>query len=235
MNCIVIDDETLAREIICHFIHNDEQLKLLGEFDNPLDAIRFLNTHKEVDVIFLDVHMPAFTGFDFLQTMPSLPAVILTTSDRNLAIEAFEYHCIVDFLAKPVKEERFKKAVLVAKSWKKVLDNSFEEVPDESSRDLFVNIDNKLIKIDIPSIEYIRVQGQYLQISAGKKSYTLHITAMADIESKLPAENFLRIHKTVIINIGKVLDIEEYAVAIAKQRLPLSNDGKEALLKKLKV
>lgn len=235
MNCIVIDDETFAREIICHFIQNDEQLKLLGDFDNPLNAIRFLNTNKDVDLIFLDVHMPAFTGFDFLQTMPSLPAVILTTSDRNLAIEAFEYHCIVDFLAKPIKEERFKKAVLVAKSWKKVLDTNFEEVPDDAGRDLFVNIDNKLIKIDIPSIDYLRVQGQYLQINAGKKSYTLHITAMQEIERKLPADSFLRVHKTVIINIGKVLDIEDYAVVVAKQRLPLSNDGKEALLKKLKI
>ena len=108
MNCIIIDDEEMARSIIEKMIENTSQLNLLKEFSNAIHAIKYLNENN-VDLIFLDIHMPDFTGFDFIKTIKSPPKIILITSDKNFAIEAFEYECIVDYLVKPITEDRFQK------------------------------------------------------------------------------------------------------------------------------
>ena len=110
MNCIIIDDEEMARAIIEKMIGRTTQLNLLQEFSNALHAIKYLN-QNEVDLIFLDIHMPDFTGFDFIQTIKNPPKIILVTSDKNFAIEAFEYECIIDYLVKPITEDRFQKAI----------------------------------------------------------------------------------------------------------------------------
>jgi two-component SAPR family response regulator len=99
MNCIIIDDEEMARAIIARFITSNTDIVIVSEFSNALQAIKYLNQNK-VDLIFLDIHMPDFTGFDFVQTIKNPPKIILVTSDRNFAIEAFEYECIVDYLVK---------------------------------------------------------------------------------------------------------------------------------------
>ena len=100
MNCIVIDDEEMARAIIGQMVNDHKDLNLLQDFSNAMQAIKYLN-QNEVDLIFLDIHMPDFTGFDFIQTIKNPPKVILVTSDKNFAIEAFEYECIVDYLVNP--------------------------------------------------------------------------------------------------------------------------------------
>ena len=104
MNCIIIDDEEMARAIMMQFIANYTDIEVLADFSNAIEAIKFLN-QNEVDLIFLDIHMPNFTGFDFIQTIKNPPHIILVTSDRNFAIEAFEYECIVDYLVKNSKFE----------------------------------------------------------------------------------------------------------------------------------
>ena len=109
MKCIIIDDEEMASAIIEQLISNFQRLILVESFSNAMDAIKYLNQNP-VDLIFLDIHMPDFTGFDFIQTIKNPPKVILITSDKNFAIEAFEYECIVDYLVKPISEERFEKA-----------------------------------------------------------------------------------------------------------------------------
>jgi len=120
MNCIVIDDEALARTIISKMITSHPALNFIDEFENAMEAIKFLNQSTvPIDIIFLDIHMPGFTGFDFIQTIKNPPLVILITSDRNFAIEAFEYKCIVDYLVKPITEERFLKAISKIEAKKK--------------------------------------------------------------------------------------------------------------------
>ena len=110
MNCIIIDDEEMARAIMGKMIESTSQLNVLQEFSNAINAIKYLN-QNEVDLIFLDIHMPDFTGFDFIQTIKNPPKIILVTSDKNFAIEAFEYECIIDYLVKPITEDRFQKAI----------------------------------------------------------------------------------------------------------------------------
>ena len=110
MNCIIIDDEKMARVIIRTLCNQIKSLNLIEEFTNAIEAIKFLN-ENQVDLIFLDIHMPNFSGLDFIKTLKDPPKIIFTTSDPKFAIEAFEYDFIVDYLLKPVELPRFEKAV----------------------------------------------------------------------------------------------------------------------------
>jgi DNA-binding LytR/AlgR family response regulator len=198
MNCIIIDDEETARVIIAHMVVNYTDLKLEEQFPSAISAMKFLNQNT-VDLIFLDIHMPDFTGFDFIQTLKDPPNIILITSDKNFAIEAFEYECIVDYLVKPLNEERFLKAIQKAKS----ITSVSKKVPapqQDTNKEFYVNIDRRLIKIDITSIQVVEAKGDYIYIKTDTKNYTVHST-LKKIEDKLPQDIFLKVHRSFIINI----------------------------------
>ena len=233
MNCIIIDDEETARVILKKLIANNSKLNYQTEFSNAIQAIKYLNQNK-VDLIFLDIHMPDFTGFDLLQTLKKPPLIILTTSDRNFAIKAFEYNCVVDYLAKPILQERFDKAVDKTILYQQRNDKTVESpIPENHSvNDLYVNIDRRLIKIDIPLIKYIEARGDYIFISMDDKNYTVHST-MKKIEDKLPNNIFLKVHRSFIINIKKIVDIEDNSVLIGKNVIPVSRANRAELMNRL--
>lgn len=234
MNCIIIDDEATARAIITQLCANEASLNVLEEFPNAIQAIKYLN-QNEVDLIFLDIHMPDFTGFDFIETVKNPPKIVLTTSDANFAIQAFEYDCIVDYLVKPITPERFNKAIqkaeTIASQPKKVAKSS-DDVETTSGNDLYVNIDRRLIKIDIPSIYLVEAKGDYIQIKTEAKNYTVHST-LKKIEEKLPDSLFLKIHRSYIINVGKIIDIEDNSVLIKKDVVPVSRSNRPELMRRL--
>ena len=230
MNSIIIDDEQTAREIIKQHCAAHRELKIIDEFQNAIEALKFLNKNQ-VDLIFLDIHMPDFTGFDFIQTLKSPPNIILTTSDRNFALEAFEYDCIVDYLIKPINATRFKKAL------KKVKDRYFLSAKlsgeiNANSKQLYININRRLINIDIPSIYLVEAKGDYIQIKTELKNYTVHST-LKKIEEKLPDDLFLKVHRSYIINIKRIVDIEDNSVLIRKQVIPVSRSNRQELMKRL--
>lgn len=239
MNCILIDDEALARAIIRQMIANHSTLNFIDEFQNAMEALKFLNQSTiPIDIIFLDIHMPGFTGFDFIQTIKNPPLVILITSDRNFAIEAFEYKCIVDYLVKPITEERFLKAInkieakkLIPPSSTGISDTNLVQ-PSDTTTDFYVNIDRRLIKINIASINLIEAKGDYILIKTEDKNYTVHST-LKKIEDKLPVSSFLKVHRTYIINIKKIIDIEDNSVLIAKDVIPVSRSNRPELMKRL--
>ncbi|WP_282148266.1 LytR/AlgR family response regulator transcription factor [Algibacter lectus] len=234
MNCIVIDDEATARVIISQLCSNVPSLNVLEAFPNAMQAIKYLN-QNEVDLIFLDIHMPDFTGFDFIDTLKNPPKIILTTSDPNFAIQAFEYDCIVDYLVKPVSQERFDKAILKAEA-KQVTpvktDSNTDKAETTSGNHLYVNIDRRLIKIDIPSIYLVEAKGDYIQVKTEDKNYTVHST-LKKIEDKLPDDLFLKVHRSYIINIKKIIDIEDNSVLIKKDVIPVSRSNRPELMKRL--
>jgi len=235
MNCIIIDDEATARAIINQLCSSVESLNVLEEFPNAIQAIKYLN-QNEIDLIFLDIHMPDFTGFDFIETLKNPPKIILTTSDANFAIQAFEYDCIVDYLVKPITPERFKKAIQKAEA-KATVSSSKEANPSEniettSGNDLYVNIDRRLIKIDIPSIYLVEAKGDYIHVKTEDKNYTVHST-LKKIEEKLPDELFLKVHRSYIINFKKIIDIEDNSVLIEKEVIPVSRSNRPELMKRL--
>lgn len=234
MNCIIIDDEATARAIITQLCSNVDGLNILEEFPNAIQAIKYLN-QNDVDLIFLDIHMPDFTGFDFIETIKNPPKIILTTSDSNFAIQAFEYDCIVDYLVKPITSERFAKAIQKAESvasTPKKAKKSSDEVATTSGNDLYVNIDRRLIKIDIPSIYLVEAKGDYILIKTEDKNYTVHST-LKKIEEKLPDSLFLKIHRSYIINVDKIIDIEDNSVLIKKDVVPVSRSNRPELMRRL--
>jgi len=233
MNCIIIDDETTARLITSQLCSQIPSLKIMAEFSNAIQAIKYLN-QNEVDLIFLDIHMPDFTGFDFIQTLKNPPKIILTTSDSNFAIEAFEYDCIVDYLVKPIMLSRFEKAIKKVESavTESTKSKAKEISEDTSSNDLYINIDRRLIKIDIPSIYLIEAKGDYINVKTENRNYTVHST-LKKIEEKLPKELFLKVHRSYIINIKRIIDIEDNSVLIKKDVIPVSRSNRPELMQRL--
>ena len=234
MNCIIIDDEATARAIIEQLCSKVPSLNVLEAFPNAMQAIKYLN-QNEVDLIFLDIHMPDFTGFDFIQTLKNPPKIILTTSDAQFAIEAFEYDCIVDYLVKPIALPRFEKAIqkaatIAVKATENVGDSG--SVETSSGNDLYVNLDRRLIKIDIPSIYLIEAKGDYINVKTEDKNYTVHST-LKKIEDKLPGDLFLKVHRSFVINIKKIIDIEDNSVLIKKDVIPVSRSNRPELMKRL--
>lgn len=234
MNCIIIDDEATARTIVAQLCESVPSLNVLEAFPNAIEAMKYLNQH-EVDLIFLDIHMPDFTGFDFIQTLKNPPKIILTTSDAKFAIEAFEYDCIVDYLVKPIVLPRFEKAIhkaMSANTSSKSVANQTSKTTESKTNELYVNIDRRLIKIDIPSIYMVQAKGDYILVKTESQNYTVHST-LKKIEEKLPNELFLKIHRSYIINIHKIVDIEDNSVLIKKDVIPVSRSSRPELMKRL--
>ena len=155
-------------------------------------------------------------------------------ADTNFAIEAFEYECVIDYLVKPIEGTRFKKAI--NKAIKSTVGNSNKSKSNnskhESEDDLYVNIDRRLIKIDIPSIYLIEAKGDYILIKTDDKNHTVHST-LKKIESKLPNSTFLKVHRSYVINTNEIIDIEDNSVLIRKDVIPVSRSNRPELMRRL--
>ena len=231
MNCIIIDDEKMARVIIKTLCSQIKSLNLIEEFSNAIQAIKFLN-ENQIDLIFLDIHMPNFSGLDFIKTLKDPPKIIFTTSDPKFAIEAFEYDFIVDYLLKPVELPRFEKAVKKAEKRHMIQAQLNTKETTEIKNDFYVNIDRRLIKIDLPSIYLIEAKGDYINIKTEDSNYVVHST-LKKIEEKLPSSLFLKVHRSYIINVKKIIDIEDNSVLIKKDVVPVSRSNRPELMKRL--
>lgn len=233
MNCIIIDDEEMARAIIVHMIASHKELNIVQEFSNAIEAIKYLN-QNEVDLIFLDIHMDNFTGFDFIQSLKNPPKIILITSDKNFAIEAFEYECIIDYLVKPLTKDRFLKSIqkLNLANGTPLLPNKSKTVQEDNNKEFYINIDRRLIKIAFSAVNLVEAKGDYIHIKTEEKNYIVHST-LKKIEDKLPKDLFLKVHRSFIINTGKIIDIQDNSVLIGKDVIPVSRTNRSELMKKL--
>ncbi|WP_298763176.1 LytTR family DNA-binding domain-containing protein [uncultured Polaribacter sp.] len=233
MNCIIIDDDAAARLIVQQMCKNNK-LNVQEEFSSAIEAIKYLNSF-EVDLIFLDIHMPTFSGFDFIRSLKNPPKIILTTSDKEFALKAFEYDCIVDYLLKPITIDRFKKSLeklLKPVNDKKSSTNIKDTNIKENANYIYVNVEKRLVKIDIPKILLVEAKGDYINIKTEKKNYIVHST-LKKIEEKLPSKLFLRIHRSFIINTTEIIDIEDNTVLIQKHVIPISRSNKPELIRRL--
>ena len=229
MNCIIIDDEKTSRIIIKKLSSQVENLTVVDEFSSAIQAIKYLN-ENEIDLVFLDYHMPDFNGLDFIKTIKKPLKIILTTSDPNFAIEAFEYDSIIDYLLKPIHLPRLIKAVQKAENQMLTVYQNIDDI--KIKNDFYVNIDRRLIKIDLYSIYIIEANGDYINIRTEEKNYIVHST-LKKIEEKLPDSLFLKVHRSYIINVKKIIDIEDNSVLIKKDIVPVSRSKKSELMKRL--
>lgn len=239
MNCIVIDDEKMSRTILKTLCAEFKDLTIVKEFSNSMEAFKFLHSNK-IDLIFLDIHMPGFTGLDFIKTLKNPPKVIFTSGDPKFAIDAFEFSFIVDYILKPVTADRFEKAIEKAKKLiyleslekqKDTTTNSSQQEEDYTN-DFYVNIDRRLVKIDLPTICYVQAKGDYIFVKTDDNEYEVH-ASLKKIEQKLPTSLFLKVHRSYIINVKKIIDIEDNSVLINKDVIPVSRSNRPDLMKRL--
>ncbi len=229
MKCIIIDDESTARAIIQQLCKNVPDLELMADFPSAISAIKYLNEQK-VDLVFLDIHMPDFNGFDFIKTLSDPPKIILTTSDKNFALDAFGYDCVIDYLVKPVDPVRFTRACERAISLPAT--TSSESNASDHEEELYVNIDRRLVKITISDIYLIEANGDYINIKTEEKNHIVHST-LKKIEDKLPDQTFLKVHRSYIINVKKIIDIEDNSVLIKQDIIPVSRANRKELMRRL--
>lgn len=224
MKCIIIDDEKTARMALKKLCEKTGSIDVVNEFENPADALTFIY-ENEIDFIFLDIHMPELTGAEFVKSVSELPDVIMTTTDTSFALEAYEYN-VIDYLVKPITLPRFLKALDKLKT-KKTIPREKKE-----SDSLFVNINSRLVKLSFADIQVIEAKGDYVQIKTSDKKHIVH-TTLKKIEEKLPGSNFLRVHRSYIINLNKIVDIEDNSILIAEEIIPISRGNRDTLLGKL--
>ncbi|MBO0592735.1 response regulator transcription factor [Cellulophaga sp. E16_2] len=234
MNCIIVDDEGAARMIVEQLCSKIPELDVIESFSNAMEAMKFLN-QQTVDVIFLDIHMPGFTGIDFVQTLKNPPRIVLTTSDTNFAIEAYEYEAIVDYLVKPITQARFEKSIVKVKTAlekSKTPTTVTTKTASNAEDDIYINIDRRLIKLKLNEILVVEAKGDYIEVKTEKKNYRVHNT-LKSIKDKLPDNMFLQIHRSYIINFTKIIDIEDNSVLIEKSVIPISRSNRPELMRRL--
>ncbi|HET6996335.1 MAG TPA: LytTR family DNA-binding domain-containing protein [Chitinophagaceae bacterium] len=232
INCIIIDDEPLARKGLKEYIADVDFLQLTGEFDNPVKAMDLL-AKEEVQLLFLDIQMPKITGLDFFKTLKYAPPVIFTTAFPQFALEGFELNAL-DYLVKPVSFERFLKAAMRAKEYYEVRQkNSQGNAPGIGTPEyFFIKADGKLVKIAYEDILFVEALQNYVVIQTREKKYITYLTFKA-IEDYLPSDKFIKTHKSYIISASKVDSIEANDIRIAQHHIPISRNLKDEVMEKL--
>jgi two-component system, LytTR family, response regulator len=205
INCIIVDDEQHAIDILVHYVKQTPHLNLVGCFTNPIEALQLLGNQK-IDLIFLDIQMPELSGIDFIKTINRKSKVILTTAYSEFALEGYELY-IVDYLMKPIRLPRFLAAV--QKAIEQVnADNKTQPATTEDDY-IFVKTESKgkLLKINLGDIDYIESMKNYMIIHRGAQK-TMVYTSMKELEDHLPKKQFIRVHKSFIISISRLTGIE---------------------------
>ena len=237
MKCIIIDDELMARAIVRELVTSRTEYIVEAEFDSAIEAVKYLNK-KKVDLLFLDIHMPNFNGFDLIDTLKQNIKIVFVTYDKEFAINAFEYDNVVDYLVKPITEERFDKAIKKINTLNNVNLNTkkqdLEKISENNESSFYINIGKRLIKIDANSILYFQAKGDYVTIKTESNSYIVHNT-LKKIESKLPTGLFFKSHRSYMINTKKIIDIEENTLLIGKDVIPVSRRNRPELMRSLKL
>lgn len=231
IRCIVIDDEPLARKGLREYIADTDFLQLEAEFDNPLKAASLLAENK-VQLIFLDIQMPKISGLAFLKAAHNPPPVIFTTAFPQYALEGFELNAL-DYLVKPISFERFLKAAYRAKEYYDVRkENDAEEQTLTGQDYFFIKADNKLVKIFFDEILFVEALQNYVAIYTSTKKYITYLT-FRSVEEYLPADTFLKTHKSYIISAQKIDNIDGNVIRIGEHHIPISRTSRDEVMEKI--
>lgn len=238
MKCVIIDDEPLAVDLIKEFVSKVESLELISTFNNAIDAIAMINT-SNVDLIFLDIEMPHFSGIDFLNAIDKKPLVIFTTAYSDYAVEGFNLGA-VDYLVKPIPFNRFLKSVMRAQQTFLSQNNTPAAAiapkvvaPEIEPDFMFVRSEYENVKINFSDILFIEGLKDYVKIYTADNKFTLTLISLIKLENLLSSKGFARIHRSYIINIKYVKSIQKNKVLIADKRIPISESYKTAFFEKI--
>ena len=221
IKCIVIEDEPLAVKVLTDYISQITFLDLKGSFKDAILATEFLRENN-IDLIFLDIHLPKLKGMAFLKTLIDPPSIIITTAYHQYAVEGFELN-VTDYLLKPIEFERFLVAV------NKVRSSREKEKSETNEKDfIFLNVQKKKVKILFSDVVYIESQREYIKIVTTKSEY-LSKMSTHEIESLLPPSDFKRIHRSFIISVSKIDSYTAEAVEVNGVSIPIGRGYKDVI------
>ncbi|RPE08340.1 DNA-binding response regulator [Chitinophaga lutea] len=223
IRCLIVDDEPLARKGLKEYIEDVPFLELAGECDSPVKAAAILQT-QPVQLLFLDVQMPRMTGIEFLRSLPQPPLVIFTTAHPDYAVESFELNAL-DYLLKPISFERFMKAVMKARA--------YMDVHQKKDADyFFIKCDNKLEKINFQDVLFVEALQNYVAVHTTQRKFTTYLT-FKGVEEYLPAERFIKVHKSFIVAVDKIDSIDGNELVIGQHHIPISRNLKDEVMEKI--
>ncbi|MFN3639778.1 MAG: LytR/AlgR family response regulator transcription factor [Flavobacterium sp.] len=228
LNCVVIDDSSIQRMIISKLVHNHQNLNLVGDFSNAIEAKSCMSVHS-IDLIFLDIEMPIISGFDFLDALKNKPQIIFITSKADYAVKAFDYDA-TDYLQKPISLDRFDAAVKRALDLHRLRNDIHEDEGDY----IFIKSNLKKLKVFTSKIKWIEAYGDYVKVVTDEDS-NLVLATMKSFESDLSKDKFLRVHKSFIVNIDKIERFNSKFAEIGVTKIPLSRNKKDDLKRALSI
>jgi DNA-binding LytR/AlgR family response regulator len=225
MNCIIVDDDNASISIFKQLAKQVGYLNILQSYSSPLEAISSLRK-EDVDVLFLDIEMPEMNGMDMLKALDNRPHVILTTSHKDYALDAYELN-VVDYLIKPLTLPRLVKALTKVKA--------LSDIKDQVSAEkdyFFIKKDSVLTKVPVKDILWIEALGDYVTLNTKDYRFVLHVT-LKSVEGKLPANKFVRVHRCYIVHIDNIRTVEDATIFINETSIPIGALYKDNFIKRL--
>ena len=226
-SCIIIDDEHPARVLLKEYVSKIPYLRLLGVFKNGMEALEYLNQNG-VDIILLDIQMPELTGVEFLKTIPHKTKTIFTTAYSNYALDGYELD-VVDYLLKPIRFERFLQAINKAMELIKLENKQFVST---SQIVLSIKANRKIHRVPIQNIKFIEGLKEYVRFHLTNEKL-IALESLKSLEELLPSDQFVRIHKSFIVNKEKIKAISGNQVQIDDSYIPIGKSYREGITNKI--
>lgn len=227
MNCLIVEDDEISRISLLKFCEKIDNLYVKGVCENVSEAVECMQKN-EIDLIFLDIELPGTTGLDLVKEMKDLPLIVFTTAKREYAADAFEYRdVVIDYITKPVSLPRILNAVNRVQ-----LKLSKEEVTENYNEYLFVKSEGRLVRVEINDLEFIETIGDYVRFNTSSSHFMVH-SSLKSIDLKINHPSLMKIHRSYIINLSKIIDIQDNSVLIGKKIIPISRAHRSKLWKRL--
>lgn len=228
MNCLIVDDNKLARTAMRQLASHVEQLQIVGECNSAMEAYNILQKEK-IDLLLLDIEMPGMSGLELTRNLgKKRPVIIFTTVKKEYAVEAFELN-VADYLIKPVPPARFIQAIEKARE---IIDSNNRELQVSDNEFVFIRDNGVLKRIRTEDILFLEAMGDYVKLNTPQKFHAIHTTLKA-LEEKLPAGKFMRVHRSYIVALDKIESIEDGTIIIQKNAIPVADAYRSALNNKL--
>ncbi len=230
MNCLIIDDNPMARTAMKQLASKVNDLTVVGECSHAMEAYNLLQS-TPVDILLLDIEMPDMTGLELTRQLgDKKPVIIFTTSKKEYAVDAFDLN-VADYIVKPVTPSRFLQAVDKARE---ICNSNQVDISVEEKEFVFIRDNGILKRLQIEEIYFLEAMGDYVKVFTHQKFHAIH-TPLKNVEEKLPASKFLRVHRSYIIALNKIDKIEEGVIVIGNKTVPVADAYRSTLNKRLNI
>jgi len=230
MNCLIIDDNPIARATLNELARQVININISAECSSAMEAYNYMQEH-EVDLLFLDIEMPGMNGIELIRNLGSCrPVIIFTTSKKDYAVEAFELN-VADYLVKPLMPARFIQAI---KKAREIVNSQKQEVKWTSDEFIFIRDTNVVRRLKLDDILFAEAMGDYVKLYTQEKLYAIH-TKLKTVEERLPSCNFMRVHRSYIVAINKIDAFQDGALQIGTKFLPVTDTYRKILNERMNV